>query len=177
VATDDDHALRRALEELYVQHGRALYNVAYRYVWNREDARDVVHDAFVRLWNKRARIDWARAAGLAYRTVLGLAANRRRGLVLRRAFGIAAPSEEAADDAATADVQLGVARADASVRRCIDALPERLRSVLVMCTFSDLDYASIAAVLEIPPGTVASRRSEAVARLRAAVEKAESDHV
>ena len=61
------------LEALYVQHERGLYNVAYRYTWSAEDARDVVHDAFVRMWRRRASIDWPRAAGLAYRTVLGLA--------------------------------------------------------------------------------------------------------
>jgi RNA polymerase sigma-70 factor (ECF subfamily) len=171
VTTSEDHAQRRALEELYVQHERALYNVAYRYVWNREDARDVVQNAFVRLWNKRARIDWPRAAGLAFRTVLGLAVNHRRGLVIRRAFGIgpARGAEDTVDDVAGADEHLDMARADAAVRASIDALPERLRSVLVMCTFTELDYAAIAAVLDIAPGTVASRRNEAVSRLRAAV--------
>jgi len=148
-----------------VRHERGLYNVAYRYVWNADDARDLVHDAFVRLWGKRAHLDWERASGLAYRTVLGLAANRRRTSSLRRILGatVTAPAQPAIDD------QLDDARRDDAVRRAIDRLPERLRRVLVLCTFSDLDHAAIGALLEIPAGTVGSRRTEAVTKIRDAV--------
>ena len=158
-------AHRDALEELYVAHERGLYNVAYRYVWHAEDARDVVHDAFVRLWRKRAALDWDRAAGLAYTIVLGLARNRRRSLAIRRAFGLPVR------DAERPDAALAAARLDAAVRSCIDELPDRLRSVLVMCQYSGLDHAAIAAALGIAVGTVGSRRSEAVARIRARLEE------
>ena len=161
--TTSDHEHRRALEALYVQHERGLYNVAYRYTWSAEDARDVVHDAFVRLWRKRESIDWPRAAGLAYRTVLGLAANRRRGNAIRRIFGA---REHAQPSSPAADELLAAARDDAAVRRSIDRLPEALRSVLVMCAFSELDYAEIGAALGIPAGTVGSRRTNAIARVR-----------
>lgn len=158
-----DHEHRRALEALYVQHERGLYNVAYRYTWHAEDARDVVHDAFVRMWRKREAIDWPRAAGLAYRTVLGLAANRRRANAVRAVFGLRAHAEPAVP---SADELLEAARDDAAVRRGIDRLPETLRSVLVMCAFSDLDYAAIGEVLGIPAGTVGSRRTTAIAKIR-----------
>jgi RNA polymerase sigma-70 factor, ECF subfamily len=163
----DDQEHRRELEALYVRHERGLYNVAYRYVWNADDARDLVHDAFVRLWNKRTRIDWERAPGLAYRTVLGLAANRRRTSSLRRILGatVTAPVQPAVAD------QLDAARSDAAVRRAIDRLPERLRRVLTLCTFSELDHAAISALLGIPAGTVGSRRTEAIARIRDAIVK------
>lgn len=161
-----DQAHRRALEELYLAHERGLVNAAYRYVWNADDARDVVHDAFVRLWNKREAVDWERAAGLAYATVLGLARNRRRGNALRRAFGLRGTLEP---HAASPALDLDAARRDLAVRQAIDALPERLRSVLVMCLYSELDYPAIGAALGIPAGTVGSRRTEAVARLKEAI--------
>lgn len=155
---------------------RELYNVAYRYVWNRDDALDVVHDAFVRLWRKRDRIDWPRASGLAYRTVLGLAANRRRTQGLRALLAPLVPWARETSVAA-ADALLRDAQADAAARRAIDQLPERLRSVLVMCTFTELDYAAIGDILGIPAGTVGSRRTEAVARLRAELVREEKrDH-
>ncbi len=162
-----DH--RRRLEELFAAQERALFNMAYRYVWNAEDARDVVQDAFVRLWRKRDSVDWPRAAGLVYRIVLGLASNRRRGNRLRQWFG--GDEVDVVDPRGGADVALSDLILDASVRRAIDELPERLRSVLVMCTFTELDYAAIGAILEIPAGTVGSRRTEAVARLRVAMEE------
>ncbi len=164
---------RRALEQLFAEHERSLFNVAYRYVWNAEDARDVVQDAFVRLWRKRERIEWSRATGLAYTTVLGLAANRRRTERLRRAVigWWSDDGDRIADAAPQADHRLADAARDAHARRAIDALPERLRSVLVMCTFSGLDQAAIATLLEVPIGTVGSRRNEAIARIRAALEE------
>jgi RNA polymerase sigma-70 factor (ECF subfamily) len=162
-----EQAQRTALERLYVAHERGLYNAAYRYVWNADEARDVVHDAFVRLWRKRDAIDWDRAAGLAYTIVLGLARNRRRALAIRHAVGLGRDEV----DARSPVQELEAARRDAATRRSIDELPERLRSVLVMCLYSELDYAEIAAVLDIAPGTVGSRRNEAIARIRARLEE------
>lgn len=169
MTTATDHEHRRALEALYVQHERALYNVAYRYTWNAEDAHDVVHDAFVRLWRKRDSIEWPRAIGLAYRIVLGLASNRRRGNVVRRLFGARPDPDDEAHGGAGADELLAGVRADAAVRRCIDRLPDTLRSSLVMCMFSELDHAEIGAVLGIPAGTVGSRRNTAIAKIRDAL--------
>ena len=93
---EEEH--RRALETLYVAHERGLYNAAYRYVWNADDARDVVQDAFVRLWDKRERVEWDRAAGLAYTIVLGIAHNCRRGSAIRRALGFGRGMDSARGD-------------------------------------------------------------------------------
>src|SRR2546425_12722965 len=38
-----------ALSALYLEHGAALFRLAYRLVGAREDAEDVVHDGFVGL--------------------------------------------------------------------------------------------------------------------------------
>ncbi len=164
---------QRALEQLFAEHERSLFNVAYRYVWNAEDARDVVQDAFVRLWRKRDRIDWPRATGLAYAIVLGIAANRRRGERLRRAITgwWSDDGDRVADSTASPDHQLADAMRDRRARAAIDALPERLRSVLVMSTFSGLDHAAIASILDVPVGTIGSRRHEAIARVKQAIEE------
>jgi RNA polymerase sigma factor (sigma-70 family) len=54
----------------------------------------------------------------------------------------------------------------ARVRAVIARLPERQRLVLFLRHYADLDYASIAEVLEIKPGTVAATLSTARDRLR-----------
>ena len=45
------------LERLYARLEKPLCNVVFRWVWNMDDAQDVVQDAFVRLWRMRDRID------------------------------------------------------------------------------------------------------------------------
>lgn len=52
------------------------------------------------------------------------------------------------------------------VRQAVEELPERQRAVFELFHFEGLKYAEIAAVLEIPEGTVKSRMSEALRRLR-----------
>lgn len=161
VARGDD--AERA-EELYVRLEPKLTNTIYRWLWNREEVRDVLHDAFVRLWQMRDRVDWERAEPLVYRIALNLAAKRRRSRRVWRWVGLeASPEPEAVggDDRQ--------AEEEAAVRRAIDRLPERLRRVLVLQIHSDLSHEQIADILQIPVGTVGSRRSAAVAKLRAAM--------
>ena len=40
------------------------------------------------------------------------------------------------------------------IRAHIDALPEKLRIVLLLCAVEDMEQAEVAAVLRIPPGTL-----------------------
>ena len=46
-----------ALSALYLEHGAALFRLAYRLVGTREDAEDVVHDVFVGLPEALLRYD------------------------------------------------------------------------------------------------------------------------
>jgi DNA-directed RNA polymerase specialized sigma24 family protein len=80
---------RRRVEQLYVRLEVKLTNVVVRWLWNREEARDVLQEAFVRLWRMRARIDWERVEPLVFRIALNLAANRRRS---RRLWQFVTPS-------------------------------------------------------------------------------------
>ena len=56
--------------------------------------------------------------------------------------------------------------AAAQVRQAVDALPEELRTVVLLATFSGLSYAQIAEITKVPEGTVGSRRNRALAQLR-----------
>jgi RNA polymerase sigma factor (sigma-70 family) len=57
------------------------------------------------------------------------------------------------------------------VRVALAALPERQRLVLFLRYYADLDYATIAATLEIAEGTVAATLSSARAALRESLEE------
>ena len=51
------------------------------------------------------------------------------------------------------------------MRRALDSLPEALRRVVTLCELTDMGYDEVAAVLEVPVGTVGSRRHAAFKRL------------
>jgi DNA-directed RNA polymerase specialized sigma24 family protein len=70
-------------EALYRRLEKPLYNLAYRYVWNSQEAQDVLHDAFIELWARRDRLIADTADRYAWITVLNLSRKRRRWCVWR----------------------------------------------------------------------------------------------
>lgn len=153
------------LETLYVELEKPLYNVVYRWVWNPEEARDVVQEAFVRLWRMRDRVRTETARPLVYKIALNLASNRRRARKLWRWVSLEAlwgRSSSSIDPRESASAR---ERREA-VRSAIDALPERYRAVIALCELAGMSYREAAVVLGAPPGTVASRKHTAMKLLQ-----------
>ena len=156
------------LERLYARLEKPLCNVVFRWVWNMDEAQDVVQDAFVRLWRMRDGVDMDTVEPLIYKIALNLAASRRRSKkiwrwvsldVLRHPASAGRPADEslAAEDEAT------------RLRAAVEALPEDLRRVIVLCELSEMSYDQVADMLSIPVGTVGSRRHRALRRLKQAL--------
>ncbi len=155
---------RVELERLYARLERKLFNLALRWLWDREEAMDVVQEAFVKLWKARAKVDAATADALAFRAVQNLARSRLRARRLWR-WATLEPLRESAARERPADERLE----DERLRKAIDALPDKLREVVLLCELSELRYDEAARILNVPMGTVASRRHKAVALLREAL--------
>jgi RNA polymerase sigma-70 factor (ECF subfamily) len=161
----DGKALDKAtLEQLYVKLEKPMFNVVYRWLWNAGDAQDVVQEAFLKIWNVRDDVDLATVDSLLYRTALNLASNRRRSSRLWRWIGLEAASDEASP-APSSEEALASAQARQRVRAAIEALPERLRQVILLSEYSELTHQEIGAALGIPSGTVGSRRNAAITQL------------
>jgi RNA polymerase sigma-70 factor, ECF subfamily len=157
-------------EALYRRLEKPLYNLAYRYIWNSEEAQDILHDAFMEIWARRGRIVASTADRYAWISVLNLSRKRRRWYRTKRFLygdehiaSLPSPAAPESEAARTQDRAL--------LRRAIERLPEKLRSVLLLAEFSEMRYDSIGELLSIPAGTVASRRNLALARLRAALKE------
>ena len=152
------------LERLFAKLEKPMYNVVFRYVWEAEEAHDLVQEAFVRLWHMRDRVRLDTVEALLWRIAVNQASKRRRS---RRLWQWMTLDEDVwTSPVVAADLALSANERDAAVRRAVDALPERQRAVMTLCAFSGLSYAEVASVLDIPEGTVASRRHQALATLR-----------
>lgn len=154
-----------ALELLYGRLETSMYNVVYRWLWDSEEAHDVVHEAFVRVWKSRHEVDMATVEALLYKTALNLASNRRRSRKLWRWVSLEALWDRQGSGG-LADAELSRAQQDAVVRRAVEALPEPLRRVVMLCELSNLTYEQVGLILSIPAGTVGSRRNKALRLLR-----------
>ncbi len=131
------------------------------------DAEDVVQDAFVKAFTRlgQFRTDAAfRPWVLAI--VANEARNRRRSSARRVALALRTADREAGApvDPAT-DVVSAAAREQ--LLGAVSALPDRDREIVALRYFAELSEAETATALGCPVGTVKSRLSRALTRLRA----------
>ena len=96
---------------------------------------------------------------------------RRHGALLAPTTqGASSPLEPATQNAADSpERQLLRSERLPRIRSALDSLPDDLRTPLILLVLDDMKYREIAAVLEIPIGTVMSRIHAARQRLRAAL--------
>jgi RNA polymerase sigma factor (sigma-70 family) len=134
------------------------------------EAADAVQEAFVKGFGALARF----REGSAFRPwilaiVANEARNRRRSAGRRDALALrlVGPSGAAASTAApSSEDEALAAMARRRLLAAVEALPERDRQVVTCRYLLELSEAETAAVLSWPPGTVKSRLSRALDRLR-----------
>ncbi len=150
-----------ALYASYQRLERPLYNVLFRQLWQAEDCQDVIHDSYVRVWERREQVNEATLDALVWTTALNLAKNKRRWRVLRRHVDVDDASLQGGTDAQPHDFL-----ATRQLHEALRKLPRASQQVLLLSEFSGLSGDEIAAVLGIPAGTVASRKHQAMERLK-----------
>ena len=138
-----------------------LLNFFWRQGVSYGEGEDLVQETYLRLWNYRSR--YKPTAKLS--TFLFLMARQVRLDALRsdarraareERWGRAQPAVQAAPRAGEKeDVRWAVAR-----------LSEPLREVVELGVFQDLPYAEVSEILGIPVGTVKSRMSNALRKLK-----------
>lgn len=147
------------LEKLYVDLGPSLLAYLRRCFGDAHAAEDLLQETFLQAARHEERLSravWPRAWLFAIARNVAVTALRRRRVTRPL------PAEPAAAEPVT-DPRLE------RVREAIGGLPETLRETLELRLRDKLSYEEIAAVLEIPLGTVRSRLHHAMRRLRAAV--------
>lgn len=161
----------KALDELFRRHRDAAYGVAFRLVGNREDALDVVQEAFVHvLRGIQTFRGQAAFRTWLYRIVTHAALDYRRWRALRTTESLDA--EAASEPAATGPSQRTPQEeaAERDLRQAIDGalanISEKNRAALVLFALEGMSYKEVADVLGISVGTVMSRIFNARQRLR-----------
>jgi len=156
-----------ALEMLYARYGGLLYTLALRIVGDRELAREVVQDTFLRSWDGRETYDPLR--GRVPWWLMAIARNRAIDLLRSRSHQQrirerAAPSREAPPapgDNPSDDVSERV-----TVLNALRGLSDGQRTAIELAYYRGLTQTEIAKELGEPLGTVKSRIREAMERLR-----------
>ena len=152
VSLDED--LEREFEDRLRESTTLAFRVAYGVLRNRQDAEDVAQDAFAKAYRSFRQLrDRDRFRAWLVRMTWRLAIDRWRA-DRRRSV-----REQFADVPAVATTEsVAVARErSARIWRAIDALPEKLRVVVVLGAIEGHDIREVARLLDVPEGTVKSR--------------------
>lgn len=164
------------LRRLYEAAAPMLVRVAYRIAGTEEAAEDIVHEAFIRLLEKRlpfATLDDAKF--WLIRVVKNGALNyaKRKGREAR-AYERWWRGERAESEAADAEILRG--ESEAEVKLLLERLPEKLKSVLVLKEYGGMSYKEIGRTLGITEGNVKVRAFRAREALLAMIDE-EAKHV
>ena len=142
-----------------------VFNTCLRLCRNREDALDLTQTAFLRALEALPRFNaQARFYTWLFRIAVNAALSHRRQQ-RRRPMGSLDVSDgdgqsqaaEVPEETSSVSQRLVQAEQHAGVEAALARLDEEYRVPVVLRDIEDLDYASIAEILELPLGTVKSR--------------------
>lgn len=169
---------RDAFAALFDRHSPTVLGVLMRLLRDRDEAEEVLQEAFLQLWQEAARY---RPEGATPRGWLLMLARSRAIDRLRSGRSRKRREERVAADETTlsdgAAPPAGPARIEAAERRrtvgsALAGLPDEQRRCIELAYFEGLSHTQIAARLGAPLGTVKSRVLLGMRKLRAALEAA-----
>jgi RNA polymerase sigma-70 factor (ECF subfamily) len=159
-----------AYEELVQAHQGIAFRTAYLLTGSAAEAEDAAQDGFVKAWRALGRFrPGAPFRPWLLRIVANEAHNRRRASGRRAHLALRAAAETPSGDAAPSPEAALLGSEDRQrLLEAVNGLPEDQRVVVALRYFAELSEEETAEALGLPRGTVKSRTSRALERLREA---------
>jgi len=163
-----------ALNSIMERHGERLFHYLLRQVNNELDAADLAQETFVRVFQNRTRFKpEQRFATWLYAIATNLLRDRFRWIKRHPEVSLEKPNdagatlEDTLPDVTASPGELAERRERAEeVRRAVQALPEELRTPLILFEYEGLSHAEIGAVLGCSAKAVEVRLYRARGQLR-----------
>ncbi|MBS1894983.1 MAG: sigma-70 family RNA polymerase sigma factor [Actinobacteria bacterium] len=159
-----------AFEVFYDRHGGAAYSLAYRILGERGAAEDCIQEAFISIWRSGGKFDPTRGSVRSW--TLSIVRNRAID-VLRSKAGKAPkmtfdddeilesrPSDELTEEEAMRH------ETASEVRGALSQLPDDQSKVIQLAYFGGFSQSEIAAMLNVPLGTVKGRMRLGLEKIR-----------
>lgn len=155
-----------AFEAIVDRYMKPLFNFAYRYLGDHDEASDIVQETFVRLYKNLHRLNLEEPLKpWLYRTARNLCLNRiPQRLRYQSIDNDSFP--EMPDIAAGPDDQIDLHDLQAMVQAAVGELPSIYRDVVTLYYFAELSVEEVAAVLGLAEPTVKTRLHRARGQLK-----------
>ena len=155
-----------AFSQLFARYQRQIYLYAER-VCGCASGDDIVQETFLAVLRPSGRFDPAKGTVPGY--LFGIARHHVIRRLARQGTTLSEPPEVAAAEAMAAQDtpldRIARERTIDVVRQAVQSLPPAYREVVALCDLQEMDYATVAQVIQCPIGTVRSRLHRARALL------------
>ena len=155
----------RAQQQLYQLYAKAMFNICYRMMNNREEAEDMLQESFTEAFVKLYTFRYESSFGSwLKRIVVNKCINelkrRKSELVLTDNIPDHNPDSNDGDDLETTKLKVN------DVMRAMEALPEGFRIVFSLYLLEGYDHTEIAQIMGITESTSKSQFSRAKQRVK-----------
>lgn len=152
------------LREVYEEYISYIYGIVFQMIGNKENAEDITSEFFIKLWEKSASYK----PGSGHRGWMATIARNMTIDFIRKykREELTDTFEDTAEGHSRSSSVEDQVVNQSLIKDALETLSEKEREVIHMKVMGDMTLKEIAAVLEVPMGTVAWRYREAVNKLR-----------
>lgn len=156
-----------AFNELYSRFSQVVFNLAFRILRDRGEAEEIVQEVFFQIWDKASSYDPSRAAVSTWimNITRSRAIDRLRNLGFRK-FNVEIDIERINPKFDFHRISEGNEEKRTLIQKALDSIPEEQRVAIEMAYFDGFTHYEIAERLNKPVGTIKTRITLGVARLR-----------
>ena len=158
-----------------MQHLNELYRTASRLTMNRTDADDLVQETYMQAWRSFAQYEvGTNCRAWLYKIMFNKFDHFRRKKYTQAKYIQEADELVLANSAIAPSVPDDLS--DREVIAALNRLAEHYRAVVLLADVHEFDYKEVAAILDIPIGTVMSRLSRARGQLKRSLARVASEY-
>jgi len=142
---------QKAQMKLYDLYADAMYVITCRYISNREDAKDVMQEAFLKAFTRLSQYKGEVAFGAWLKRIV---INQCIDTLKKRSLVYEEMNDQTlaiVDDDASWDITISVTKQE--IIQAIEALPNKYRYVVQLYLIEGYDHQEISDILEIPVRT------------------------
>jgi len=167
-------------ERLYYTCGPRLCNYACRFLQDMQMAEDLVHDSFIKLWEKYEGKECAACVPLLFMIVRNKCLDHLKLLTLKRGVEVVRCQKSECDEMLYsldfgADDRTLYKELEEEIRKVVDSLPERCREVFLMSRMDGMKNKEIAAALGISEKAVEKHITRALKEFK--IHLVKSNHI
>jgi RNA polymerase sigma-70 factor (ECF subfamily) len=144
-----------AFQQMVVEFGSMVVNLAFRFIGNKSDAEDVSQDVFIKIWkNVKSYKGESSLKTWVYRITVNESLNFVRRQKINSFIGFLESGISISDDSA----EEALLRKEKTnlVRKAIQKLPKNQRIAITLRSFKNLSYDEIAEIMDISKSSVES---------------------